>query len=416
MLVARRGSSSPNGSLSFSALRNSSSALASWPSSAACRPALLTSYHGSPCAQTGAATRHSRPMITPGQRGGWIAIAPPGPVSPKPWIRHQSSIELSTDWLTGGLPSLAPRDLPRRACRPRLIAATMSRRPGWAWGSSPDDRPPMNIANLFVRASRRRADGPAVALGTDVLLTHDALVQRAAAIAGALRQRFGLAPGDRAALVMSNVPDYLELLLAGWHAGLAMVPANARLHRRELAYILGHAGARVCFVTPDLAETVAPLEGELPSLERVVEVGSRDHLALRAGRADRACRGGPGRRRLAVLHQRHDRPAQGRHADPSQPSGDDLGLSRGCRRHRAERCDPPCRAACRTARGFMSCRMRRAAPARCCRPAAASIRPRFFAAAGAAAPGRGHHPVRRADHGPASRRAPRCRPLRRIPA
>jgi long-chain acyl-CoA synthetase len=140
-----------------------------------------------------------------------------------------------------------------------------------------------NIANLFLRASRRLADGPALALGQDVLLSHGALVRRAAAIAGALRSRLRLAPGDRAALVMSNVPDYVELLLAGWHAGLTMVPANARLHRRELAYILGHAGARVCFVTPDLAETVAPLVDELSSLERVVEVGSRDHLALHRG-------------------------------------------------------------------------------------------------------------------------------------
>jgi long-chain acyl-CoA synthetase len=141
----------------------------------------------------------------------------------------------------------------------------------------------MNIAELFVRAARRHADGPAVALGADVLLTHDALVRRAAAIAGALRARFGLVPGDRVALVMSNVPAYVELLLAGWHAGLTMVPANAKLHRRELAYILGHAGARLCFVTPDLADTVAPLEGELAALERVIEVGSRDHLALRRG-------------------------------------------------------------------------------------------------------------------------------------
>jgi long-chain acyl-CoA synthetase len=149
-------------------------------------------------------------------------------------------------------------------------------------GVSPDDRA-VNIANLFVRASRRLADGPAVALGPDVLLTHGELVRRAAAIAGALRNRHRLMPGDRAALVMSNVPEYVELLLAGWHAGLTMVPANAKLHRRELAYILGHAGARVCFVTPDLAETVAPLEDELPSLERVIEIGSREDLALREG-------------------------------------------------------------------------------------------------------------------------------------
>jgi long-chain acyl-CoA synthetase len=141
----------------------------------------------------------------------------------------------------------------------------------------------MNIANLFVRASRRLADGPALALGQDVLLTHAALVRRAASVAGALLHRYRLAPGDRVALVMSNVPDYVELLLAGWHAGLTMVPANAKLHRRELAYILGHAGARVCFVTPDLAGTVGPLADELPSLERIVEVGSRDHLALHQG-------------------------------------------------------------------------------------------------------------------------------------
>jgi long-chain acyl-CoA synthetase len=138
----------------------------------------------------------------------------------------------------------------------------------------------MNVALLFVRSGQRFADRPAVALGTEVLLSHGALVRRAAAMAGALRARFGLVPGERAALVMRNVPEYVELLLAGWHAGLTMVPANAKLHRREIAYILEHAGARVCFVTPDLAETVAPLADEIASLQRVVEVGTRDYAQL----------------------------------------------------------------------------------------------------------------------------------------
>jgi long-chain acyl-CoA synthetase len=141
----------------------------------------------------------------------------------------------------------------------------------------------MNVALLFVRSGQRFAHRPAVALGTEVLLSHGALVRRAAAMAGALRARFGLAPGDRAALVMRNVPEYVELLLAGWHAGLTMVPANAKLHPREIAYILEHAGARVCFVTPDLAETVAPLADEIASLQRVVEVGTRDYTELHRG-------------------------------------------------------------------------------------------------------------------------------------
>src|SRR5918996_5567793 len=138
----------------------------------------------------------------------------------------------------------------------------------------------MNLANLFLRAGRAHGELPAVALGPDVLLSYRQLARRGVVLAGRLRAAFGLAPGDRVALVMRNVPEYVELLLAGWHAGLTMVPANAKLHPREIAYILEHAGARVCFVTPDLAETVAPLADEIASLQRVVEVGTRDYTEL----------------------------------------------------------------------------------------------------------------------------------------
>ena len=118
----------------------------------------------------------------------------------------------------------------------------------------------MNAALLFVRSGQRFADRPAVALGGDVLLSQGALIRRAAAMAGALHARFGLRPGDRAALVMRNVPEYIELLLAGWHAGLTMVPVNAKLHRREIAYILEHAGARVAFVQ-DAARSIDARRG-----------------------------------------------------------------------------------------------------------------------------------------------------------
>jgi long-chain acyl-CoA synthetase len=141
----------------------------------------------------------------------------------------------------------------------------------------------MNIANLFVRAGRAHAELPAVALGADVLLSYGELAHRGAVLAGRLRATFGLAPGDRIALVMKNVPEYVELVLAGWHAGLTLVPANAKLHPRELEYILEHSGARVCFVTPDLSEAIAPLEVSVEALERIVEVGSAQHRALLAG-------------------------------------------------------------------------------------------------------------------------------------
>ena len=133
----------------------------------------------------------------------------------------------------------------------------------------------MNIASLFLRAARRHGARPALALGADVLCSYGELARQGAVVAGQLRGTLGLAPGDRVALVMRNLPDYVLLLLAGWHAGLTMVPVNAKLHPRELAYILDHSGARVCFASADLIDAVAPLAGELAGL-RVIEVGSRD--------------------------------------------------------------------------------------------------------------------------------------------
>jgi long-chain acyl-CoA synthetase len=141
----------------------------------------------------------------------------------------------------------------------------------------------MNIANLFVRAGRADGRRPALALGADVTLSYGELLRRGATVAGQLRSRLGLRPGDRAALVMRNLPDYVELLLAGWYAGLTLVPVNAKLHPRELAYILDHCGARLCFASADLVAAVASVAEGLGGGLRVIEVGGRDYEHLRQG-------------------------------------------------------------------------------------------------------------------------------------
>jgi long-chain acyl-CoA synthetase len=141
----------------------------------------------------------------------------------------------------------------------------------------------MNIAQLFLRAGRGHAGRPAVARGPELLMSYGELVRRAAVVAGRLGAAHGLQPGDRVALVMTNCAEYVELLLAGWYAGLTMVPINAKLHPREFAYILGHSGARLCFATPDLVAAVGPLERSVDTLERVVEVGGAEYRNLLGG-------------------------------------------------------------------------------------------------------------------------------------
>jgi long-chain acyl-CoA synthetase len=115
----------------------------------------------------------------------------------------------------------------------------------------------VNIAHLLLQSARRLPDRPALALGDKVLLSYGNLSHRVARFAAGLRSKFNLQAGDRVALAMKNCPQYWELLFACWHAGLAAVPMNAKLHAKEFEYILGHSGAKVCFVTPDLEQSLS---------------------------------------------------------------------------------------------------------------------------------------------------------------
>ncbi len=141
----------------------------------------------------------------------------------------------------------------------------------------------MNLAQHIHDGGRNYPSRPAVGFGHDLLYDYAALALRVARIASALRNDFKLAPGDRVAIVASNAPEYIETLYAIWHAGCVAVPANAKLHGAELAYILEHSGARVCFASTDLAsviDTHAPR-----NIERIVVFNARSYDALFAADA-----------------------------------------------------------------------------------------------------------------------------------
>ena len=138
----------------------------------------------------------------------------------------------------------------------------------------------MNIANLLVRSGRAFADRPAVAVGGRIVMRYGELAARVAALAGGLRNRLGLACGDRVAVLMANRPAYLEVILACWHGGLVAVPINAKLHAEEVAYILQHSGARVCFAAASLAEVAGSLQPRLPDLKFVIAADDAEYAEL----------------------------------------------------------------------------------------------------------------------------------------
>jgi long-chain acyl-CoA synthetase len=141
----------------------------------------------------------------------------------------------------------------------------------------------MNLAQLLVRAAQVYPDRPAVLLGDRPVHSYRALGEHVARLASHLRHGLGLASGDRVALYMGNHVEYLEVLYAAWWAGLAVVPINAKLHAREVEFILGDSGAALLFVSGDLAASLQPVLASSASPVRVLVPGSTEYqAALRA--------------------------------------------------------------------------------------------------------------------------------------
>jgi long-chain acyl-CoA synthetase len=128
----------------------------------------------------------------------------------------------------------------------------------------------VNLATWVERNGRRWPERPALAVGDDVHADWRTFAARAAAIAGGLRGRFGLQPGDRVAIVMRNRPEYLEALFAIWHAGLVAVPVNARLHRDEIAFIVEQSGSRVMIADAEHQDDASSLVGSVETLRAAV--------------------------------------------------------------------------------------------------------------------------------------------------
>src|SRR5437773_10317140 len=120
----------------------------------------------------------------------------------------------------------------------------------------------MNLAALLYDVARRLPEQPAVSDDRQSW-NYRELARRIGGVAGGLRAR-GLRPGDRVLLCLDNCGEFFELLFGCWAAGLCAVPANARLHPREVEYIAENCGARLLVATPGLVASLAPLAVKFP--------------------------------------------------------------------------------------------------------------------------------------------------------
>lgn len=138
----------------------------------------------------------------------------------------------------------------------------------------------MNIAAFLAPLSKIHGEKPALSMGMQIGATYGALAQRVASLAGGLRRKLKLAARDRVAIAMSNCPEYVEIQLACWHAGLCIVPVNSKLHEKEFAFIVQNCEAVACFVDEDLADVFQRVKGNCPGLKYLVDITGQDYAGL----------------------------------------------------------------------------------------------------------------------------------------
>jgi acyl-CoA synthetase (AMP-forming)/AMP-acid ligase II len=130
-----------------------------------------------------------------------------------------------------------------------------------------------NVARLLQASALHHPASPAISWSHEPAVDYAAFARKVRKLAAGLLRLKGVDPGDRVAIVMGNRPQYLEALWAAWHAGLCAVPVNAKLHTKEIAYILGHTEATICVTDRTLEPAIESVRVEAPALMHVLDAG-----------------------------------------------------------------------------------------------------------------------------------------------
>lgn len=131
----------------------------------------------------------------------------------------------------------------------------------------------MHIGRKFRQLARWYPDRPAIVddAGT---WTHRNFLARINRVGHALAG-VGLDRGDRVALIVPDIREYLEADYGTMSAGFVRVPIDPRLTRTETAALLRHAGVRALITHADFEEKIQDLAAEVETLHHIVSIGGR---------------------------------------------------------------------------------------------------------------------------------------------
>ncbi|MFT7460346.1 MAG: long-chain acyl-CoA synthetase [Planctomycetota bacterium] len=132
----------------------------------------------------------------------------------------------------------------------------------------------MTLDEIVSRNALRRPDKLAIVAG-NISYTWKAFDERITRLANAFLEN-GLRRGDRAAILLSNCIEYMEIYFAAARSGLIVVPVNYRLTANEISELLQHAKPELLILGQEYIEQARELESLLPALKRRWVIGEHD--------------------------------------------------------------------------------------------------------------------------------------------
>jgi long-chain acyl-CoA synthetase len=141
----------------------------------------------------------------------------------------------------------------------------------YASGGPGTEPPAANLYEAFLLTVERLGDDPAIIGADGESIDWNELRTQVDAVAGGLNE-LGVGKGDTIALMLNNRPEFIPCDLGAVALGAVPFSIYQTSSPEQIAYAVGHAGAKVAVVETAFLEQFDAARKELPELEHVIVV------------------------------------------------------------------------------------------------------------------------------------------------
>jgi len=132
---------------------------------------------------------------------------------------------------------------------------------------------PMELAAMLEEISKRYKKREAIRFESRIV-TYQELDEEANRVAGGLAS-LGVGKGDRVAIMLPNIPEFVFSLFGIQKLGAVAVPFNTMYKGREISFILRDCGAKAIICLSNFSNLIQEIQSECPELEHVIVTGQR---------------------------------------------------------------------------------------------------------------------------------------------